>query len=175
MRFFDKKGCLQCGKQKLTFYFNRPADTNVIPSKNVTPSDLADPYLKWDYVFQMEKKLESLRRNLSHAEHQRKKQQEWLDRLLALRIESTIKRPVGESSGTLAGIASPELFWGRTEEELDVLHFCFLVVELPNYPHPVRRTLSAMHSIHSIHSHLLLTCLRCDRLRSCMRSVTTRW
>jgi hypothetical protein len=137
MRFFDDNGVLKRGKQKLAFYFNRPGDPNVIISSNSTPANLHDIYSDWDCGFQMEKLLESYRNSTMTTEYTSRKRLDWLDRLTVTRIEAAINDAQSIDSRTLSADPNPETFWGRPTEELDLLHFCFLVIELPTYPYPV--------------------------------------
>jgi hypothetical protein len=133
MNFFDENGSLKRGKQKLMFYFDMKGDGNVIPKRNKTPGELYDQYLKWDYKFKMEKIFETYKSNLAtmHAAKQENKV-EWLDRLLLTRIQETL----GNGSNQSAEEADDG--WGCSMEELDLLSFTFLVIEMPMLHNPVQ-------------------------------------
>jgi hypothetical protein len=132
MSFFDENGCLKRGKQKLMFYFNMKGDGNVIPARNKTPGELYDHYLKWDCKFKMEKNFETYKSNLSAMSAAKQDNKtEWLDRLLLTRIQETL----GSGSPQIDGESDDG--WGCSMEELDLLSFTFLVVEMPVLQNPV--------------------------------------
>lgn len=154
MRFFDDHGCLKHGKQKMTFYFGRKGDPNVIIADNTTPGNLFDLYSQFDHGFQMEKNLENYRASLLASELQARSGKgeprvEWLDRLALTRIQSiledSLSRDMASVPVSLGGGSSPSQqlqgstsnAWGRPPEELDLLTYCCLVVEMPVFPHTV--------------------------------------
>jgi hypothetical protein len=80
----------------------------------------------------MEKNFETYKSNLAamHAAKQDNKT-EWLDRLLLTRIQETL------GSNPLPNVGDGDDGWGCSMEELDLLSFTFLVVEMPMLNNPV--------------------------------------
>jgi len=159
LRFFDENGCLKRGKQKLVFYFNKVGDPNVNRFQNTTPGEIYDLYAPWDYSFQMEKHLETFQRNAMQAASEPsslKKRTEWLDRLTLQRIKAALALSNELRGPSSATSVTNDTFWGRSPEEIDLLHICFLVVELPNYQHPVLHEEKHYPSV-MVHTPLLHT------------------
>lgn len=159
LRLFDENGCLKRGKQKLVFYFNKVGDPNVNRFQNATPGEIYDLYAPYDYGFQMEKNLEAFQRNALQTASDPvsvKKRTEWLDRLTLQRVMAAIALSQELRGPSTASTVSNDTFWGRSPEELDMLHICFLVVELPNYQHPVLHDEKPYPSV-MVHTPLLHT------------------
>jgi hypothetical protein len=146
MNFFDTRGLLKKGKQKLMFFFGTPGDSNCIRAQNTTPGENYNPLSKWDYRFKLEKDLEAYgcSSNGSGAGNGRAgSSSEWLDKLTFTQVQKWLdqsgkRQPAGgnsdssiEEDGTYANfIASPE--------EFELSSYCFLVVDLPILQYPVR-------------------------------------
>lgn len=161
MSFFDEVGCLKRGKQKLLFYLNTVADTNVIDNK--TPGEAyytskKEKFAKYDHLFRMEKHLESFRcqqqayssfdlsgsdmglnnKQQQYIENPDKYDLDWLDRLTIQQIQYVLglNAPRGQHEDT-SHLSKEAFIHGCSNEENEVYTRCWLVVEMPLLLHPV--------------------------------------
>jgi hypothetical protein len=140
MRIFDDKGCMKQGRQKLLFYFDVPADANVILNDNQTPGEKYDIMKKDDQEFIMEKHYERYRLTNCVENGKFDSKTEWLDRLLLRRIEqiqgaTVIDRTQTDSALFLERVK--EEYFGKSLEELFMKGFGYLIIDMPTLSYPV--------------------------------------
>jgi phosphatidylinositol 3-kinase len=125
-KVFDEHGCLKQGKQKLLLFPGAIGDPNVVYKENNTPGDYYHHFADIDYEFQLEKTAEQYRMR-SNSIGKPDVRQEWLDRMLLTKLESSQvdqQREMEES-------------WGQSIKRTEMQKFSYLIVEFPSLTYPI--------------------------------------